>query len=130
MPIHKTISVDSEEFWNECMKIANREGKPLSTIIMDGLKQYMKIHGDGNPVYALDKWIGNPDFKAVPATMSPKEKFIGFCQHTSDETLKELEYQGMMIQVIARCYLRLDPKERETRFFPNLRQMEVFGNGF
>lgn len=126
MPIHKTISVESEEFWKECMRIANREGKPLSSLVMGLLKDYVKVHGDGNPVYALDKWIGNPEFKAVPALMSPKDKFVGFCQHTTDETLKELEYQGMMVQIIARAYLKVDPKERETRFFPNLRQMEMF----
>ena len=130
MPIHKTISVEDEEFWNVCMKIANREGKSLSSIIMDMLRNYVKVHGDGNPVYALDKWIGNPEFKAVPATMSPKEKFIGFCQNTQDETLKDLEYQGMMIQIIANCYLKVDKDKRKETFFGNLRQMEMYGKGY
>lgn len=127
MPIHKTISVEDEEFWKACMKVANREGKSLSSIIMNMLKNYMKVHGDGNPVYALDKWIGHPEFKAVPATMSKKDKWVGFCQHTRDETLKELEYQGMMIQIIAHCYLNVDQDKREKTFFSNLHQMDVHG---
>ena len=127
MPIHKTISVESEKFWNECLKCARREGKPLSHIITDKLKEHLRVHGEGNPVYVLDKFIENPDFKAVPATMETKDTWVKFCQNTTDKTLKELEYQGMMIQVIARCYAKIDdPEERKKIFFANLHQMEIF----
>ena len=127
MPIHKTISVESEKFWEECHKVARRENRALSTIIMEKLKEYVKIHGEGNPVYVLDKFIENPNFKAVPATMETKEKWIKFCQNTTDKTLKELEYQGMMIQIIARAYAQIKgSEERKETFFQNLHQMEVF----
>jgi len=127
MPVHKTISVISEDFWKEMLKIAKREGKPLSTIIMDKLKEYRRVHGEGNPVYVLDKFIEDPDFKAVPATMEKKEKWVKFCQNTTDETLKDLEYQGMMIQIIAGAYAKLKKgDERKKTFFANLHQMEIF----
>ena len=127
MTIHKTISVESEKFWGECLKIARREGKPLSHIIGDKLKEYIRVHGEGNPVYVLDKFIEDPDFKAVPATMVKKEKWVKFCQNTTDQTLKELEYQGMMIQIIARCYAQIPAgDERKKTFFANLHQMELF----
>ena len=127
MTVHKTISVISEDFWKEMLKIAKREGKPLSTIIMDKLKEYRRVHGEGNPVYVLDKFIENPDFKAVPATMETKDKWTKFCQNTTDKTLKELEYQGMMIQIIARAYAQIKgSEERKKTFFANLHQMELF----
>ena len=130
MPVHKTISVKDEEFWNDCMKVANREGNSLSSIIMEGLKKYMKIHGDGNPVYVLDKFIEDPDFKAVPAVLSNKDKWVKFCQHTNDETLKQLEYQGMIIKIIANAYLNVDKAKREKTFFPSIRHMEMGYGGY
>ena len=115
MPVHKTISVISEDFWKEMLKIAKREGKPLSTIIMDKLKEYRRVHGEGNPVYVLDKFIEDPDFKAVPATMEKQAKWVRFSQQATDETLKELEYQGMMIQIIASAYAKLNLYSQASR---------------
>ena len=127
MPFHKTISVKSEEDWKEYLKIARREGKSLSSIITEKLEEYRKVHGKGNPVYVLDNWVENSNFKAVPATLESWEKWVKFCQNTSDETLKELEYKGMMIQIIARAYGQIKTaEERKKTFFANLHQMEIF----
>ena len=94
---------------------------------MEKLKEYIKVHGEGNPVYVLDKFIENPDFKAVPATMETKDKWVKFCQNTTDKTLKELEYQGMMIQTIARAYAQIKgSEERKKTFYQNLHQKEIF----
>jgi hypothetical protein len=126
--IHKTISVSSDKFWEDCHKVARRENKALSTIIMEKLTEYVKVHGEGNPVYVLDKWVDNPDFKAVPAALESREKWVKFCQHCPDETLKEIEYAGMMLGIIARAYMKIDPKDRPEKFFTDLRSMERFYN--
>ena len=120
----------ADEFWEECHKVARRENKALSTIIMEKLTEYVKVHGEGNPVYVLDKWVDNPDFKAVPAALESKEKWIEFCKHCPDETLKEIEYAGMILGIIARAYMKVPKKERPDKNFANLQAMERFWNDY
>ena len=126
MPSHKTISIKSESFWEECMKLARREGNSLSGIIDEKLHEWFKIHGEGNPVYVLDKWVEDPEFKAIPAALEKQEKWVKFCQHCPIETLKEIEYAGMMMGIIARAYMRVPKEEKETKVFTNLHEMDVY----
>ena len=129
LTIHKTISVVSEEFWAECHKIARRENKALSTIIMEKLKEYVKVHGEGNPVYILDKFIEDPDFKSIPAALEKQEKWVKFCKHCPIETLKEIEYAGMMMGIVARAYMRMSEEEKKTKVWSSLHEMDVYWRG-
>jgi|SRR5579872_1952861 len=56
-----------ESLKKKIKEIAAREGSEMTTILVKQLEEYVKIHGDGNPVYILDKWVDEKDFKITPA---------------------------------------------------------------
>jgi len=62
-----------EELHKQLKEIAFREKRDMTAIITELVKEYIKTHGDGNPVYRLEKWLENPEFIVVPALMSSFE---------------------------------------------------------
>lgn len=72
-------------------KIALREERDIQDIVREVLTKYAVEHGEGNPVYGLHKWIENPEFKAVPALMTPLEKWSKFLDNCDMKTLKDLK---------------------------------------
>lgn len=119
----KTISTTNPEIWEKAKQIAKREGVSLSALINDRLVEYVKIHGEGNPVYSLDKWAENDGFKAVPALLESNDKWISFIQNTNNETLREIEEKSNIIKIIASCYQKIPKDERKKTNFQNIRSM-------
>ena len=71
-------------------EIAIREDKDLGDIFKELMEQYVKTHGEGNPVYSLDKFQ-DPDFRIAPALFSKYEKIRVYY-----ETIKsKQEYQEL-----------------------------------
>lgn len=61
------ITFNSEHDLIEKFKqTADREKKAYSDLFSEFMQEYIKIHGDGNPIYTLDKWQ-DPDFQITPA---------------------------------------------------------------
>ncbi len=79
----------------EIKKIAAREGRDMKDIFTEQLENYAKIHGEGNPIYPLDKFVENADFKAYPALADSIQKrrewFYNFKQYASEKEIRELE---------------------------------------
>jgi len=44
--------------WQEFKKIAEREGRSASEILMELIEQYVQIHRKGNPQLILDRFVG------------------------------------------------------------------------
>lgn len=64
----KTITITlEEEDLQKLDKIRWRERKERTDITRQAILDYIKIHGEGNDTYPLDKWNENPEFKATPA---------------------------------------------------------------
>ena len=119
----KTISVKDSEVWEKSKEIAKREGISLSALINGRLEEYIKIHGEGNPAYSLDKWADNEKFKAVPALLETNEKWVDFIKNTDDKTLREIEEQANAIKIIASCYQKIEKEKRVETNFRNIRSM-------
>jgi len=78
---------------------------------------------------SLEPYIENPEFKQFPDFKADKEKIISFCQHTDNETLKEIAHQAWVWKTIAECYALYPKSERPDKYFANLIDMERRVNG-
>lgn len=70
--------------------IAVREGRDTQDIVKECLAEYAKVHGDGNPVYALDQWVQEPKFKAVPAFLTNMDNWYDYLQNCSMDEREEI----------------------------------------
>lgn len=75
------------------MKICQREGISPADKINEWIKQYNRIHGDGNPQYTITQFVENSDFKAVPALLSPTEKWREFLASAELEEVLQITQQ-------------------------------------
>ena len=73
--------------------ICVREGSDVQDIVKKCLEEYVKVHGEGNPVYALDKWVDSPKFKAVPALLENTDKWMTFLQNCDEQTKQDIHGQ-------------------------------------
>ena len=73
--------------------IAARENTTVEEIIIKQLEEYVKVHGEGNPVYALDKWVDEPNFKAVPALLEKPDKWMEFLQNCDEQLRQDIHGQ-------------------------------------
>ena len=81
--INMSFYVDPEEI-KLLEEIRWREHMSLSEVVRKALKDYIKIHAAGNEVFKLDDFQ-DPNFRAMPATMSPKEKWSEYIKNNTDK---------------------------------------------
>jgi hypothetical protein len=94
------FSIEKLHMMEEFKKIAHREGKNRSTVLVELIEQYVKVHGEGNPAFTLDQFQ-DPNFKAMPATMSSKEKWNEYIRNHMDRKERdELQNQAEYIKKI------------------------------
>ena len=125
----KTYSISDKELpvVDEMQKILGREGKRrgLSEWIINSMKDYVKTHASGNPIYPITKYI-DPDFKPFPAFKENlKTTWIPYLQSTTDENIKDIIKQSSLISIYAKAYL--SQKNRKTLNFGNLYTAEQAG---
>lgn len=78
--------------------ICVREGTDFQEVVKKCLEEYVKVHGEGNPVYALDKWVEEPKFKAVPALLENTNKWMDFLVNCKEELRNEIYYKMWGLQ--------------------------------
>jgi hypothetical protein len=61
----------TKALWEELKKIAKREGVPVSEIARRAWEDYIRKHGEGNPVMPLEKWNRGPEVWALPTLGEP-----------------------------------------------------------
>ncbi|MDC3257176.1 hypothetical protein OAU44_00210 [bacterium] len=126
-----TSFVFDSETLIEFKSITTREGSTMKEHLETYMKEYIKKHGEGNPAYSLDKWSEDSEFKALPAFLESKEKWVKFVQNTDDETLKEIEDKAHQLEIIASCYIKIGSKEeRKKSNFRSVREMGRYGSNF
>ena len=71
MTIIKTISFgkEKEQVFLEFKKIAAREGKDTSKMLVSLMEEYVKQHSSGNPSFTLEQFQ-DPNFHAVPTILA------------------------------------------------------------
>ena len=114
---HTSLVVKDEFVLNEARKIARREGKDFSEWTFDLYKKEIRVHGEGNPIYRLDKFM-DPNFKAVPAFMENlKLVWIPYFQKRNDKELEEIIEQSEQILNYAAAYRSTNKYERPNIWF-------------
>lgn len=74
-----------------------RERMSRSEIGRKAIVDYIKAHAEGNETFKIEDFQ-NPDFRAMPATMSPMMNWKEFVNHNTDEKEdRDLELKCMGI---------------------------------
>lgn len=81
---------DKEQFMRELGIIAAREGKRKSEIIVSLIEEFVKAHSEGNPSFKLDIWTQQPDFKAMPTLLGPKDTWMNYEKECTEEELTKI----------------------------------------
>ena len=62
-----SYSAEKQLAVEEFDKIAKRENKSFSELLVELMEDYAKKHSEGNPSFQLTQWVEKPDFKPWPA---------------------------------------------------------------
>ena len=81
--------------------LAIREGKSLKDIMNEITKEYVKVHGDGNPAYTLDQFVEEPGMKAVPAFFRNRDDWQTYIEKLPEKESQELLWQAQTIKSLA-----------------------------
>ena len=73
-------------------EIAVREDRDIQDIVTEKLEEYVKVHGDGNPIFTLDKFQDS-DFKICPAFFTKHEKWVKYFKSLSHNEKVDFEKQ-------------------------------------
>lgn len=80
---------DKKELVEEFKRIADREGKKHSHLIMELMTEYVKNHSSGNSTFKIDEFVNKSDFLIAPAFDTDPQKWRKFYEDsTSDDRLK------------------------------------------
>jgi hypothetical protein len=60
-------------------------------VIQDLMREYVKVHGSGNPNYRLSKWQDDPEFLAVPALLESNEKWDKYLDSCDEKELARIQ---------------------------------------
>jgi len=125
MNSHTSIVIKDEKIFEEIKKIARREGRDVSELTFDLYEKHVKVHGEGNPVYTLDKFQ-DPNFKAFPAIMENIDvKWIPHLQNRTDKELDEIIEQAEKIFHYASAYRSINKFDRVNTWFGTQKDAEA-----
>ena len=93
MPNHTSLVIKDEEVFKKVREIAFREGKDVSELTFEMYEKYIKEHGDGNPIYSLEKWTENPEFMATPAFFSKADRIKAYFSKLTENEANEHFYK-------------------------------------
>ena len=86
---NKTVSnrVPSEDYEN-LKDILRKERIDIGDWLVEQITEYIKVHGDGNPVYTLDHF-NDENFLATPAYHRPLYVWESYLKKCTDNEFKE-----------------------------------------
>jgi len=88
---------EKEGVVEEFKKIAKREGKDKSKVLVELIEEYVKVHSSGNPTFTLEQFQ-DPSFQAVPAYYSDQQKWVNHYKNSNDRDRTNLRVKAMNIQ--------------------------------
>lgn len=98
-----TIKMPSE-LHKKLKELAAREGTDMTEIIIKEVEEYVKVHGEGNPIHPLIKWVEEPLFKAYPALMEPSRNWKDYISKCTQDEAEQIYHTCSGIREIARNY--------------------------
>ena len=98
----RTFETD-EELYKKFKEICLREGVNVGEKLNEFLKDYIKNHGEGNPIYALDKW--QEPFIMTPAFGESMNKWRDHISKLKPNEVEEIMNKAESIKIFARNYL-------------------------
>lgn len=81
----------SEETYQKFKAISVRENKPVGKLLNELIEEYIKNHGEGNPIYPLTKWYENPEFFNMPTLKTDFEKWNNYLSTCTEDQLKDIK---------------------------------------
>ena len=88
---------EKESMVEEFDRIARREGKGKSELLVQLIEEYVKVHSSGNPTFTLEQFQ-DPEFQAVPAYYSDQQKWVNHYKNSNDRDRTNLRVKAMNIQ--------------------------------
>jgi hypothetical protein len=85
-----------KELHQKLKEISTREQRSIGDILNKLIEEYIKVHGEGNPIYTLDNWK-DPTFKAYPAFGRTVQDWIDFASKYPEEA-KEIHSHASAIK--------------------------------
>ncbi len=119
----RTFETD-QELYVKFKEICDRERCKIGSKLNEFIEDYVKKHGEGNPVYTLDKFQ-DPNFKAVPAFMENVDKWIMHLQKSNDKDLDEIIEQLEKIFHYASAYRNVNKFDRVNTWFGTQKDAEA-----
>jgi len=83
---------ETRPIYDKFKKTIVREGEQINEHFTQHMEKYQKEHGDGNPVYTLDKF-SDPNFRPCPAFFSSNQTIINYLRKQSTKAHKEYDGQ-------------------------------------
>jgi len=114
----------SEELYKKFKEICDRDDIKIGSKLNEFIKDFVKIHGEGNSIYPLEKFQ-DPNFKAVPAFMESIKKWIIYLQKCSDKDLDEIKDQLEKIFHYALAYRNVNKFDRANTWFGTQKDAEA-----
>ena len=107
-----SFGLEKEPIMVEFKKIAQREGKDKSKLIVDLIEQYVKYHKEGNSTFTIDRWNDVPDFQAIPSLDASIDKWMVCYKNCNEEERTLLRIQAMNL---SRWFRNVDLNEKTVR---------------
>lgn len=118
MNIIKSFSTtgDKAPVLEEFEKIAKREGKEQSKLIIELIEEYVKSHSEGNPQFTLEKFQ-EADFKAIPTLLSTTEKWTNYIKESDDKDKTQILNKAHEVVSIIKSHFYNESKKRKKERF-------------
>lgn len=96
----------NEELYNQFKSIIAKERENVGEKLNGFIKEYIKVHGDGNPAFTIDQFIENPTMKAVPAFFRTPDDWEKYLFNLPETEIQDIIWQSQSIG--ARAQKRLN----------------------
>lgn len=70
--------------------VMHREGRHVNDGLAEHMKEYVEIHGAGNPAYTIENFVENEEFKITPAFFEKWPVWERFLEGCTDKELGEI----------------------------------------
>ena len=99
----RTFETDEEKY-QKFKAMCAREGKKVGDKINELIENELKVHGEGNPAFSLEKWVEVPEFRCYPAMMDPMRNWNDYLSKCKPEEAEQIYHTCTGIREIARNY--------------------------